>query len=159
MIADRAKLQILELTILNSSLEVVSLSDIGDYARLVELYSQYIIDIDYVFRSDGENGNLFLQAKIHVNKVSQPLPGYSISAEAVAVISKDSIENIELNNNTETGDFYFGSINILINFLRGYISTLTAHAPFSRYTLPSIDLGTLVRKKREQREASSKEKS
>jgi preprotein translocase subunit SecB len=41
----------------------------------------------------------------------------------------------------------FSAVSIALNSLRGFISSLTANAPFGRYILPSIDVNDLFRQK------------
>ena len=53
----------------------------------------------------------------------------------------------------------FSSVSIALSSLRGFITSLTANAPFGKYTLPSIDVNDLFNQKSKTRLKQSSKKS
>lgn len=43
----------------------------------------------------------------------------------------------------------YSGLSITINYIRGFIATLTSYAPFGRYNLPTIDVNDLLSRKHE----------
>jgi preprotein translocase subunit SecB len=68
--------------------------------------------------------------------------GYNIFAEGVGIFEFDKSDAI---TEAEIGNYlYFSGISICINGLRSIISNVTSHGPFGKFTLPSIDVNSLL---------------
>ena len=81
-----------------------------------------------------------------VNWDESKLPGYSINAEATCIF--DFNKEFEITAEAKNSIEGFSTIYIALNTLRGFISQITANAPWGRYILPSIDLNDLIEKKK-----------
>ncbi|MBQ4915088.1 hypothetical protein J8L85_11610 [Maribacter sp. MMG018] len=122
-----------------------------------EYIKDYDIDIDFVVRDIKKEDNKYLVfAKVNVNNMEEKLPGYSIFAEAVSIFSFDT--STKLNEKQKSEFLWSSGVSISINSLRGYLSTMTSFCPLGKYVLPSVDLTTLLNKKRESIIKSSNKK-
>ena len=112
-------------------------------SNIKEIAASYEIDIDFAILNDKENTRVFI--KIGINNSADVKAGYSIFAEGVGVfqLSKDA----NLSEEDKKSLLQYSAVSIAINSLRGFISTLTANAPFGRYVLPSIDVNNLFHQK------------
>lgn len=117
------------------------------------IFKQYEIDVDFFIHT---NEYLMVQITTNINKVENPLPGYSLFAEATCIFKfNESVKiDTEIKNNLEG----YSSIYMSLNALRGFISNLTANAPIGRYVLPSIDLNDLIATKRKEMQKRKKPK-
>lgn len=117
--------------------------------------NQYEIDIDYKINQDGETGyQLFV--RIEINR-DQSLPGYSLLAEGIGIFNFEP--SLQLSKGDKFNFLLYSGISICINSLRSIISTLTAHGPFGKYLLPTIDVTDLIDQRRERAKQNLKEKS
>lgn len=116
------------------------------------LMDNYAVDIDYMIDITGENHRVFVQ--LEVNKIEQPLPGYTLSAEGVAVFTFE--KEAELNHAEKSLFIRYSAVPIAIHSLRMYIATLTSAFPFGKYIFPAIDLEDLMAQKVAQLEALQK---
>lgn len=116
-------------------------------------FNEYDLDIDF-----GMHGNDIIQVfiKAKINNGVKKLPGYSIMAEAACIYKFD--KTIEISQDAKNSVEGFSTIYIALNFLRGFISQLTANAPLGRYILPSVDLNDLIAKKKAQLVSEEKKK-
>lgn len=140
MKAQFSPLVLIDFAIINSNFKFVpSTNDIN----LREISSSYEIDIDFAIIDEDDSTRVFIKANI--NDVENQKPGYAIFAEGVGVfhLSKDS----SLSKEDKESLLQYSAVSISLNSLRGFISTLTANAPFGRYTLPSIDVNNLFNQK------------
>ena len=72
------------------------------------------------------------------------MPGYLIFADGVAVFNLSSTSTLSAEDKESL--IQYSAISIALNSLRGFIASLTANAPFGRYTIPSIDVNDLFKK-------------
>lgn len=121
-------------------------------SNMKEIAASYEIDIDFAILNDKENTRVFI--KIGINNSVDVKPGYSIFSEGVGVFQLSKDDN--LSEEDKKSLLQYSAVSIAVNSLRGFISTLTANAPFGRYVLPSIDVNNLFHQKIQ---ASTKRKS
>ena len=131
---------LLDFAIINSSFKFIATPDNSDIRKLV---SEYLIDIDFAIIQESESTRVFIKAA--VNQGETEMPGYSIFAEGVAVF--DISKTATLTEDDKKALLQYSAVSIALNSLRGFISSLTANAPFGRYTLPSIDVNSLFQQK------------
>ena len=140
MIAQLSPLILLDFAIINSSFRFIAPPDNSDIRKLV---SDYLIDIDFAIIPESVNARVFIKAAI--NQGETELPGYAIFAEGVAVFELS--KTATLNEEDKKSLLQYSAVSIALNSLRGFISSLTANAPFGRYILPSIDVNNLFQQK------------
>lgn len=133
-------LMLLDFAIINSSFKFIAPPDNSDIRKIVP---DYLIDIDFAIVQEPESTRVFI--KTSVNQSETEFPGYSIFAEGVAVF--DISKTATLTEDDRESLLQFSAVSIALNSLRGFISSLTANAPFGRYILPSIDVNDLFRQK------------
>ncbi|MCA6387342.1 MAG: protein-export chaperone SecB [Cytophagales bacterium] len=131
---------LIDFAIINSSFKFIAPSDNSDIRQLV---SEYQIDIDFAIIPEQANTRVFIKAS--VNQQETEIPGYSIFAEGVAVFNLS--DKVALTEEDKRALLQYSAVSIALNSLRGFISSLTANAPFGRYTLPSIDVNDLFQQK------------
>lgn len=114
-----------------------------DQDEALNYFDSYELDIDFIIHG---NEHLMVQLKADVNRIENPLPGYSFLAEVTCIFSLDK----NLVNSKEMKDSLGGysTLYITLNALRSLISNFTSNAPWGRYILPSIDLNDLIEKKK-----------
>ena len=112
-------------------------------SNIKEIAASYEIDIDFAILNDKENTRVFI--KIGINNSGNVKPGYSIFAEGVGVFQL--LKDANLSEEDKKSLLQYSAVSIAVNSLRGFISTLTANAPFGRYVLPSIDVNNLFHQK------------
>lgn len=135
-------LELSDFSILNCNLHFIPPKDGVDPK---ELFSKYPLDLDYAISAEGDNIKLFIKAMI--NWTESPLEGYKIFAEGVAFFKLPlSVEMRQIDRAVLSN---YSTISIALNSLRGFISALTGHAPFGKYTLPSVDVNDLFNQKLE----------
>ena len=107
-----------------------------------KLFSDYLIDMDFMIKEVNGNYNVFTKIEINRKKTHA---GYSIFIEGVGVYNLKTKKELVVK---EISNFLHSSgLQMGISHLRTYISTITASAPMGRYLLPSIDLGKLLLEK------------
>lgn len=113
------------------------------------------MDIDYAI-PESVDDNYQLYTKIGVNSVEKPSPGYVLFIEGVCVFTIN--KSHKLTEEDISNLLHFSGISICINSLRNILGTATAHGPFGKYTLPSIDVKKLLADKHqlEQRNPAKK---
>ncbi len=109
--------------------------------NIPDVFESYNIDIDFVAQ-DLKNEIIQLFVKIEVNLSEQKLSGYSIFSEGVGIFEFD--KNLQLTDNDKFNFIYISGLSICINSLRAIITNVTSHAPFGKYSLPSIDINDLL---------------
>jgi len=143
MLAKKSPLILKNFLLLRQTIEFIPPSS-KDIVSIQELTDSYPIDIDFVIQ-DMQKPTFQLFVKIEVNVSSPKLPGYSIFSEGAGVFEFD--ESI-VNTEKDKGNLlYYSGVPICINSLRSIISNVTSHAPFGKYTLPSIDVNELLKDK------------
>jgi preprotein translocase subunit SecB len=111
-----------------------------------KILKTYDIDIDFSHK-ENKNGDMQVFTKIAVNLNEKPLPGYKLFVEGTAVFSIEKKDTMK--DDDEKNLKYYSTVSILIGYLRGTLSSLTASSPFGVYVLPPIDMADLFRKKME----------
>lgn len=105
-------------------------------------FNTYDLDIDFAIDND-EIIQVFIKSEINRGKIRKP--GYSIFVEIVCLFEFNS--KLKLSEQDKKNIEGFSTIYIALNALRGFISQITANAPFGRYILPSVDLNDLINQK------------
>lgn len=118
-----------------------------DNINLKDLIKDYEIDIDFIVKDvKNENNKYIVFTKVDINNKDNKLAGYSIFAECVSIYSFDPKKKL---NEKEKSDFLWVSgVSISINSIRNYLSAITSYFPLGKYTLPSVNLTSLLNTKR-----------
>lgn len=146
-------LSIVDFAITSFDFKFITPTD-GSQIDVKKLFSNYDIDIDFGIHSN-EITHVYMRAKINCNE-KEKKPGYFIDAEATCIFEFN--EKIEISKDAKSSMEGFSTIYIALNTLRGFISQITANAPWGRYILPSIDLNDLIEKKKQELSNNNKEK-
>jgi preprotein translocase subunit SecB len=110
-----------------------------------ELTADYIIDIDFTIKPQNKEHLSFqVFVKIEVNK-DFVLPGYDLFIEGLGFFKFDKKDG--LSDDEKLTFLQTSGISICINCLRSILGGLTAHGPFGKYLLPSIDVNDLLNQK------------
>lgn len=151
----RSELILEEFFIVNSDYNFIEPENDG--INLKRLINDYKINIDFIVRDIKTEENKYLIfTKIDINHKEDKLPGYSLFTEGVSIFSFPDKSNL---SEKEKSDFLWTSgVSISINNLRNYISAITSYCPFGKYTLPSVDLTSLLNTKRKELNKRSKSK-
>lgn len=119
------------------------------------LIKDYEIDIDFIVRdTENDEDKYIIFVKVNINNQDQKLAGYSLFAEGVSIFSFNP--DSKLNEKDKSDFLWVSGVSISINSLRSYLSSITSYYPLGKYTLPSVDLTTLLNTKRK---ALNKKKS
>ena len=129
-----------DFAIINCNFKFTAPPEKTNIRKIVE---EYALDIDFAIVKDKDNTRVFIKASI--NQGDNNLPGYSIFAEGVAIF--ELISTSSLSEDDKKSLLQYSAVSIAINSLRGFISSLTANAPFGKYILPSIDVNNLFQQK------------
>lgn len=140
MKAQLSPLILLDFAILNSSFKFIAPAENIDIRKLV---ADYLIDIDFAIIQDSDGTRVFI--KTAINQAETEMPGYSIFAEAVAIFELSKTTTLKAEDKKAL--LQYSAVSIALNSLRGFISSLTANAPFGKYILPSIDVNNLFQQK------------
>ncbi len=118
-----------------------------DNINLKDLIKDYEIDIDFIVKDvKNENNKYIVFTKVDINNKDNKLAGYSIFAECVSIYSFDPKKKL---NEKEKSDFlWMSGVSISINSIRNYLSAITSYFPLGKYTLPSVNLTSLLNTKR-----------
>ena len=137
-------LSILDFAITSFEFKFLSPVD-GAQTDVKKLFSDYNIDIDFGIHSN-DIIHVYMRAKINCDEKDRQ-PGYYIDAEATCIFELN--KEIEISREARNDIEGFSTMYIALNTLRGFISQITANAPWGRYILPSIDLNDLIEKKKQ----------
>lgn len=140
MKAQISPLNLLDFAIINCSLKFIAPTENTDIRKLV---SEYPLDIDFAIIQESDRTRVFI--KTAINQEEHEMPGYSIFAEGVAMFELS--KSATLTEEDKKALLQYSAVSIALNSLRGFISSLTANAPFGKYILPSIDINDLFRQK------------
>jgi hypothetical protein len=115
--------------------------------NLKDLMKEYDIDIDFIVRDINKEENKYIIfLKVTINQNENHLPGYSMFAEGVSFYS---IENSnELTEKDISDLLWVSGVSMCINNIRNFIGAQSAYYPLGKYTLPSVDLTSLLNTKR-----------
>lgn len=109
------------------------------------VFDAYPVEIDFGMRT-LEDGLHQVVMKTVINRGEEEMPGYSITCEAVGVFKIQNVESEDEKQNL----LVRSALAMLLNFVRTYLSTVTAHYPMGKYWLPSIDVVDLIKQRNEQ---------
>lgn len=142
----KSELVLEDFFIVNSNYNFIEPED--DTLNLKDLIKDYEIDIDFIVRDmKNEDDRYIVFTKVSINYKENKLSGYSLFAEGISVYSFDTESKL---SEKEKSDFLWVSgVSISINSLRNYLSSITSYFPLGKYTLPSVDLTSLLNTKRE----------
>ena len=129
-----------DFAIINCNFKFTAPLEITDIRKIAE---EYPLDIDFAIIKENDGTRVFIKAGI--NNGDNKLPGYSIFAEGAAIFELKSVSS--LSEEDKKSLLQYSAVSIAINSLRGFISSLTANAPFGKYILPSIDVNNLFQQK------------
>jgi hypothetical protein len=120
-----------------------------------ELLEGYKIDIDFIVRDiKNEENKYIIFTKVDINSDDSKIPGYDIFAEGVSIFSFNVDSKL---TDREKSEFLWSSgVSISINNLRNFLSSMTSYCPLGKYTLPSVDLTSLLNTKKEMLNKSKK---
>jgi hypothetical protein len=120
-----------------------------------ELLEEYKIDIDFIVRDiKNEDNKYIIFTKVEINSDDNQIPGYDIFAEGVSIFSFNI--NSKLTENEKSEFLWSSGVSISINNLRNFLSSMTSYCPLGKYTLPSVDLTSLLNTKRKMLNKSKK---
>ncbi|MGJ8735450.1 hypothetical protein [Zobellia laminariae] len=143
----KSELVLEDFFIVNSSYNFIK-PEKGSSINPKDLINDYYIDIDFIVRDVKNEDNKYLVfSKLDINGSEDKLPGYSIFVEGIAVYS--FVNETKLNEKQKSEFLWSSGVSISINSLRSYLSTMTSFFPLGKYSLPSVDLTTLLNEKRE----------
>ena len=143
MIATKSPFILRNFLLLKQNVEIVP-PEKEDITNISEIIDSYDVDIDFTIQnSQIPFHQIFV--KIEINLCDTKKSGYAIYSEGVGIFEFD--KSVELTEKDIQNYLYFSGISICINSLRSIISNVTAHCPFGKYSLPSIDLTQLVNDK------------
>jgi len=143
MIATKSPFILRNFLLLKQNVEIVP-PEKEDITNISEIIDSYDVDIDFTIQnSQIPFHQIFV--KIEINLSDTKKSGYAIYSEGVGIFEFD--KSVELTEKDIQNYLYFSGISICINSLRSIISNVTAHCPFGKYSLPSIDLTQLVNDK------------
>lgn len=141
MIAKKSPFVLKNFLLLRQNVEFLPPTEEKAPGYFLELMDAYDIDIDFLVKDiDSKYVQIFL--KIEVNNGKSKEYGYSIQSEGVGIFEFDNSE--ALSNIDKYNFIYFSGLSICINSLRAIITNVTSFAPIGRYSLPSIDVNSLL---------------
>lgn len=118
----------------------------GGYFQAIEETEKVKVDlpslpvsVEYSIHTDNKDG-IIIVVEVGCNKASKPKPGYSFEFSAQA--------GFEVPENLENRDklILYSCLPMVINNLRGYISSVTALSWHGPYLLPAIDVKDVIQK-------------
>ena len=120
-----------------------------------ELLEGYKIDIDFIVRDiKNEDNKYIIFTKVEINSDDNQIPGYDIFAEGVSIFSFNL--NSKLTDREKSEFLWSSGVSISINNLRNFLGSMTSYCPLGKYTLPSVDLTSLLNTKKEMLNKSKK---
>ncbi len=134
---------LLDFSILSSNFQFIPAE--GKKVNPENYFSKYELDLDFAIIDVNET-NVFV--KIDINNGEKKLPGYSIFAEGVAFFNLE--DKTSLSEEDKFSLLNFSAFSIALNSLRGFVTSLTANAPWGKYTFPSIDVNDIFKQKMEE---------
>lgn len=141
MIPQLSPLVLNDFAIINCNFKFTAPPESTNIRKIVD---EYILDMDFaIVKEDDDSTRVFI--KTAINHGDNKLPGYSIFAEGVAIFELTDVS--ALTEEDKKSLLQYSAVSIAINSLRGFISSLTANAPFGKYILPSIDVNNLFQQK------------
>ena len=115
----------------------------------------YKIDIDFIVRDIKKEENKYIIfTKVDINNDDDKVPGYEIFAEGISIFSFNI--NSKLTDRQKSDFLWSSGVSISINNLRNFLSSMTSYCPLGKYTLPSVDLTSLLNTKKESLNKSKK---
>lgn len=141
----KSQLALEDFFIVNSNYKFIEPTQ--EEVNLKDLMKEYDIDIDFIVRDINKEENKYIIfLKVTINQNENHLPGYSMFAEGVSFYS---IENSnELTEKDISDLLWVSGVSMCINNIRNFIGAQSAYYPLGKYTLPSVDLTSLLNTKR-----------
>lgn len=141
MIAKKSTLKLLGFDILRSNFETIFPDD-SDHSHPRNIFSSYIIDLDYDIPSSAEiEDEAYLFIKCHVNKTSEI--GYNFFVEGAARFDIKQAREAFKDSFYERLLLHSG-LSIAINCVRNHLQSISVTAPYGEYLLPAIDVVHLI---------------
>lgn len=112
-----------------------------------ELFDLYSIDIEFEYSKNDTFYVVVVQIKINNPDNSPQLGGYSFMVEGTSIF--EFKQDHDISKEDKGALLNYSGLSITINYIRGFIATLTAYGPYGRYNLPTIDVNDLLSQKRE----------
>jgi preprotein translocase subunit SecB len=129
-----AALQIIDYKVTGGYFQAVS-----ETAKVSANLQALPISVEYSILTDKGDGVL-IDVEVKCNTSAKPKPGYSFEFSAQAKFEID----VELENRDQL--IMYSGLPMVINNLRGYLSTITAQSWFGPYLLPAIDVNDVIKK-------------
>lgn len=145
MLIKKSPLVLNDFLLLNSGCEFIEPSGDVKELNIISIMDSYPIDIDFGIKDDVEAFNIFV--KIEINRCDTKHTGYSIVAEGVGLFCFN--KEVTFSDDERRNFINVSALSICISNLRAIITNMTAYYPLGKYTLPSIDLGMLLKDKAE----------
>lgn len=139
-------LTLLDFSILSSNFQFIPAK--GKKVNPENYFLKYELDLDFAIIDESES-KVFV--KIGINNGEKQEPGYSIFAEGVAFFKLENSDS--LSEEDKFSLLHFSAFSIALNSLRGFVTSLTANAPWGKYTFPSIDVNDIFKQKIEENAA------
>lgn len=118
---------------------------IEDDDALLDLHTQCLIDIDFEIHFDPEErGTYFLHMIVDINTEPKPMPGHQIKVMAEGHFELTSYDGQNEKAVIESG---LTAVALMVGATRSAILAATTFSPMCSYTLPAIDMGSLIRAK------------
>lgn len=156
MLAKRSPLKLNELALLQSYYRFVDPEDTGKPVDIAALFETYPIDIDFVIKQP-KDGMRQVFTKVMVNWPEDGPAGYRLFVEAVGLFSISGEADLkpQIRNNLA----HYSTVNMMINWIRAHMTTLTASSPMGSFVLPAVDITDLFKKKAERGKQAAKRKA
>jgi hypothetical protein len=147
----KSQLELIDFYIINTDYKFIDTQKENIDPKI--FFSEYELDFDFMPKHNNEQYLVYI--KININKVENPLPGYSFFVEAVCIFNF-SEEKEKLSDAVKSEFIWTSGVSIAINNLRTYISNITVYYPFGKFSLPTVDLTSAIDTKRKQLSENSK---
>ena len=145
MKANISPLKLTSFALLRASYEYIVPGKVKKNTTPNNFFDDYEIDIDFSHQEEG--CGIAVMVKVEVNNIKKAKPGYKLFVEAGGTFSLPAKETLkeEVYNNL----YFYSTVSIVIGNIRNIIAATTANGPFGTYLLPSIDINSLFKAKKE----------
>lgn len=122
------------------------LSPVEDIHGIRELFASYPISLEYEVKRNRKENLFLVLLKIGVNpgKFEDQKDGYELHAEVVSTFDTSRVEQAVPDAEKHTYILYT-SLAIATHNVRACLRDMTMSAPMGPYSLPTIDIGKLVK--------------
>ena len=111
------------------------------------IFLSYPIEIDYSIKERGGDKSFRVLIEIKINHPAKN-PGYSILVEAMGDFTIEDSSSLQKKEKERL--INYTAIERCIEYIRGFISNLTAQFPLGKYIMETINMEVLYRNKLEQ---------